>query len=217
MKIYDNTIKLVVFDMDGTLLSKKSIFFFSQKYGYYPNIKEILKRDILPYKKNIQIAQYLQGKTKKDLLHLFRSIPLSAHVPEIIQKLKHNNIATAVVTASYQFLADDIQHQLGLDYATANNLIFNDDIVTGELQIHNRNLENCGDGLIYSICKGRILETLCNKLNIQSNQTIAVGDGYIDISMLTKAGIGIAYRAPSHVQRIATYATDDLRTILNHV
>jgi phosphoserine phosphatase len=203
--------------MDGTLISQKSIFVFAQKFGYYNELKEILKKDILPYQKNKQIALYLKGRTFEELLEIFQSIPLSDNVHTIISELHNNNIATAVVTASYQFLADNIKHHLNLDFAAANNLIFNQNIVTGQLKIHNSTKVSCGDGLIYSICKGQVLEHLCQKLRITPHQVIAVGDGLIDISMLKKAGIGIAYNAPNQVQQNADLITDDMRTILQYI
>ena len=217
MKKYNDDIRLVIFDMDGTLISQKSIFVFAKKFGYYNELKEILKKDILPYQKNQQIAHYLKGKTYEELLEIFHSIPVSNHVHTTISELHNHNIATAVVTASYQFLADTIKHHLNLDFAAANNLIFNQNIVTGQLKIHNSKLVSCGDGLIYSICKGLVLENLCQKLHIAPQQVIAVGDGLIDISMLKKAGIGIAYKAPTQVQQNADVITDDIRTILNYI
>jgi phosphoserine phosphatase len=203
--------------MDGTLISQKSIFVFAKKFGYNNNLKKILKTDILPYQKNKQIAHYLKGRTSEELLETFQSIPLSDNVHTIITELHNNNIATAVVTASYQFLADNIKHHLNLNYAAANNLIFNQNIVTGQLKIHNSKKVSCGDGLIYSICKGHVLENLCQKLHIGPHQVIAVGDGLIDISMLKKAGIGIAYNAPLEVQQYADLITTDMRTILQYI
>ena len=217
MKEYTPDIKLVIFDMDGTLISQKSIFVFAKKFGYYTELKNILKKETLPYQKNKQIAHLLKGRTYEELLEIFHSIPLSDNMHIIISELHNNNIATAVVTASYQFLADTIKHHLNLDFAAANNLIFNQNIVTGQLKIHNSKKVSCGDGLIYSICKGHVLKNLCQKLHIASHQVIAVGDGLIDISMLKKAGIGIAYNAPNKVQQNADVITDDLRTILDYI
>ncbi len=217
MTEHTHDIKLVIFDMDGTLISQKSIFVFAKEFGYYNDLKEILKKDILPYQKNKQIAHYLKGRTSEELLEIFHSIPLSNQVHTIISELHKNNIATAVVTASYQFLADNIKQYLNLDFAAANNLIFNQNIVTGQLEIHNSKMVSCGDGLIYSICKGHVLENLCQELHITPNQVITVGDGLIDISMLKKAGIGIAYNAPTQVQQNADVITDDMRTILDYI
>lgn len=42
------------------------------------------------------------------------------------------------------------------------------------------------------VSKGKGLEYLCNRLNIASNQVIAIGDNENDISMIEYAGLGVA-------------------------
>jgi Cof subfamily protein (haloacid dehalogenase superfamily) len=54
------------------------------------------------------------------------------------------------------------------------------------------------------------INIICNYLNIPIDQTIAVGDGYNDISMIQKAGIGIAMgNARDALKDVADYVTDD--------
>jgi len=209
--------KLVMFDMDGTLLDGRSIFILSEKKGFKNKLLKSLKEDKQPYQKSIEIAKFLKGLNSLELLEIVRRIPLQKNAEIVAQKLKQKNIKTAVITDSYQFIADDIKKRLGFDYAFANNLIIEENIVTGEIILNNNNLRRCETGLTYSICKGLILEKLCKNLDIKTEEVIAIGDGQVDIGMIKKAGLGIAYKASEKVQKNADIISNDLAVILNYI
>ncbi len=217
MSIKSKKYKLVMFDMDGTLIDGRSIFVFSEKKGFKGKLLQSLESDKEPYEKSIEIAKFLKGTSSTELLEIFRKIPLHKNVERITQKLKEKNIKTAVVTDSYQFIADDLKKRLHFDYAFANNLIIEQNIVTGKIILNNSNLKRCDTGIIYSICKGLVLDQLCIMLNINSDEILAVGDGVVDIGMIKKAGLGIAYNASEDVQKNADIITNDLAVILDYI
>ena len=209
--------KLIMFDMDDTLLKGRTIFVFADKLGFTDKLFSIINSDQQSYKKSIEIAQLLKGKNENDLLELFRTIPLQDHLETVINELKNKDLTTAIATNSYQFVADDLKERLGFDYAFANNLIMNQNIVTGEIQLHNVARERCNNGRIYSICKGRVLERLCETLSITPEKAIAIGDSMVDVGMISKAGLGIAYNASEEVQKHADISTNDFRILLNYI
>ena len=206
-----------MFDMDGTLIDGRSIFVFSEKKGFKDKLLRSLQSDKEPYEKSIEIAQFLHGTSSIELLEIFRKIPLHNNVEKVAQKLREKNVKTAVVTDSYQFIADDLKKRLHFDYAFANNLIIEQGIVTGKININNSNLKRCETGVIYSICKGLVLDQLYTMLNITPAEVIAVGDGVVDIGMIKKAGLGIAYNASEQVQKNADIVTDDLAVVLDYI
>ena len=206
-----------MFDMDGTLIDGRSIFVFSEKKGFKDKLLRSLQSDKEPYKKTIEIAQFLHGTSSIELLEIFRKIPLHNNVEKVAQKLREKNVKTAVVTDSYQFIADDLKKRLHFDYAFANNLIIEQGIVTGKININNSNLKRCETGVIYSICKGLVLDQLYTMLNITPAEVIAVGDGVVDIGMIKKAGLGIAYNASEQVQKNADIITNDLAVVLDYI
>ena len=215
INIIHNKFKLVMFDMDGTLLKKRTIFVFAEKKGFYNDLLRIVNSNKISYLKSIEIAKLLRGMDSRELLEIFRDIPLQKNVKIIISELRRRKIKTAIVTNSYQFVADDLKKRLNIDYAFANNLIIDKNIVTGKLIANNRDLTEKNDECkIHSICKSCIMDKLCKKLGITPGEVIAVGDGEIDICMLRKAGIGIAFNAPEKVQKNADIITNDLKIIL---
>jgi len=213
-----NKFKLVIFDMDGTLLKNRTIFVFADKKGFMDDLLKIVNSNRKSYEKSIEIAKLLKGMDGRELLQIFRSIPLQEHVENVIREFKKRSIRTAIVTNGYQFVADDLGERLGIDYVFANNLIIDKDIVTGELIVNSKDLAEQFDGCkVHSICKGRILDYLCRKLGITQGEVIAVGDSAIDICMLEKAGLGIAFNAPEEVQKHADISTNDMSVILDYI
>lgn len=217
MGIKSQKYKLAMFDMDGTLIDGRSIFVFSEKKGFKDKLLRSLQSDKEPYEKSIEIAQFLHGTSSIELLEIFRKIPLHNNVEKVAQELREKNVKTAVVTDSYQFIADDLKKRLHFDYAFANNLIIEQGIVTGKININNSNLKRCETGVIYSICKGLVLDQLYTMLNITPAEVIAVGDGVVDIGMIKKAGLGIAYNASEQVQKNADIITNDLAVVLDYI
>ncbi len=209
--------KLVVFDMDGTLLDGRSIFIISEKKGFKDKLIKVLESNKEAYQKSIEIAKFLEGCDSRELLDIFREIPLQKNIRKIAKKLEKKSVKTAIATDSYQFIADDLKERLHFDYAFANNLIIKQNIVTGELILNNDTKKMCHFGKTYSICKGLVLDQLCDKLNIKNKEVIAVGDGLVDIGMIKKAGLGIAYKAPEEVQKYADIITNDLGVILEYI
>jgi len=217
MGIKNQKYKLAMFDMDGTLIDGRSIFVFSEKKGFKDKLLRSLESDKEPYEKSIEIAQFLHGTSSIELLEIFRKIPLHNNVEKVAQELREKNVKTAVVTDSYQFIADDLKKRLHFDYAFANNLIIEQGIVTGKININNSSLKRCETGVMYSICKGLVLDQLCAMLNITPAEVIAVGDGVVDIGMIKKAELGIAYNASEQVQKNADIVTDDLAVVLDYI
>lgn len=210
--------KLVLFDMDGTLINGRSIFKFAEEKDFKDELMDVLKDDIQPYIKSLKIAKFLEGIKIDDLLEIFRKIPLHNNVEVLLKELKKNNIKTAIVTDSYQFIADDLRSRLGIDFAFANNLLSKDGIITGDVIINNEKLINENiNNKIFSICKSCILEDLCVKLDIEESEVIAIGDGIVDICMLEKAGLGIAFNAPEKVQKYANVITNEITKILDYI
>jgi phosphoserine phosphatase len=138
-------------------------------------------------------------------------------VEKIVKKLKEKHITTAIATDSYQFLADDLRARLDFEYAFGNHLILNHHLITGDIHLNNSKRKSCLDGRIYSICKEHILEDLCTKLDINIEEAIAIGDGIVDIGMIQKAGLGIAFHAPEKVQKSADVVTNDLNILLAYI
>ncbi|MFH1100775.1 MAG: HAD-IB family phosphatase [Methanobacteriota archaeon] len=210
--------KLAIFDMDDTLLKGRTIHIIGAQKGFRDEVLRLEDSPIVSYQKNREIAKLLRGIPQQEMIQIFRGIPLQDHVTELMKTLKQKKIRTAVVTNCYQFLADDLKNRLGMDYAVANDIRVQNGVITGELILQNTVLKEKFPGCkIHPICKRSVVDFFCEKLGIQPEEIIAVGDGKIDICMLERAGLGVAFHASREVQEHADISTDDLRIILQYV
>lgn len=214
-----NKYKLIMFDMDGTLLKDRGIFVIAKKLGFYDELLSYFKnKKYMPfYKKSIEIAKLCKGFKKDEFLSIFHNIPLQDNLENIIKNLKKKNIKIAIATDSYIFLAEDLKKRLKIDFIFANNLLTNHGTITGDIEISNKNLTSDITGNIYSICKEQKLKNLCKDLRISINDSIAVGDGVVDIGMIKIAGLGIAFNASDKVNKYADIITNDLNIILDYI
>mgnify|MGYP006282673883 CR=1 FL=1 len=211
--------KLLLFDMDGTLLNGRGIFVIAEKYGFVDELWRLIKDDSMQfYERSIEIAKLSKDYKVDDYLNVFRSVKLQPNLEKIIEKIKEKNIICAIATDSYLLLANDLKERLGFDYAFANNLISNEGVITGELEINNKSLiPDFVSGNIYSICKSKVLEDLCKRHGFSVEEAVTVGDGRVDAGMIKRAGLGIAFNAPADVNDCADVVTNDLKKILEYI
>ena len=66
--------KLVMFDMDGTLLNGRSIVVVAEKLGLIEQLYQELKVDKEPYKISIEIAKLLRGVDSREILEIVREM-----------------------------------------------------------------------------------------------------------------------------------------------
>lgn len=185
-------IGIAILDMDGTLLAKRTIDTFCESFGLQRELKKIDKMAIvLPaYEITNKIAKLFAGKKKKDLMNIFKTIPLSPGAQDFVNFLKKKEFFIAIATDSYQFLADALAVRLSIDMSYGNILEFNNEVITGKVLTPLRCLKipDCKE---FSICKLWFLRRLKSRIN---GITVCVGDGGSDICAFTEADIAIAYR-----------------------
>jgi len=211
--------KLAAFDMDGTLLYKRSIFVVAEEIGIIDDVMRIIESDIFNFEKTMRIAKLLKGVKKDDFMRIVDTIPFHNGVEELIKELKRRGIKTAIISAGYNLASEVVKNKLGMDFALSNKLkVDKNGVLTGEVEMYNKNLvrlkNHCRS---YSICKSDALRDLCNKLSIPVEETLSIGDGPVDIYMLKESGLSFAYKAPPEVQKAADIKIDNILDILDYI
>jgi len=185
--------KLVVFDMDGTLINGRLIEALSSKFGLYEKVKEIQNDPfIFGYIKTQRIASLLKGIEEKEIIFAIESIPFMEGCKNTISILKKNGYKTGIVTDSYSTAANVVVKDLGLDFFASNELKISDGLITGDICMP-LGWEKINCNCKISVCKRYHLETFAKKYNININNTIAIGDTKSDLCMINRAGTGIAF------------------------
>jgi phosphoserine phosphatase len=185
--------KLVVFDMDGTLIQGRLIEMISKKANVTERVIKIQSdSSLLGYQKTQIIASLLKGVKEKEIVDSIDSIPVMHNADKIVTWFKKNGYRAGIITDSYSIAAQVIAKKLELDFCSANELIIKDGVVTGEI-VMPLGWEKISCPCKISICKRYHLNHYADKYGVQIKDTIAIGDTRGDICMIKQAGLGIAF------------------------
>lgn len=192
--------RLVVMDMDSTLIQTEVIDALAKKTGALKKVAAITHQTMngkLPFSKSLKKrVQFLKGLTIRDLESAYRRLKLTRGAPKLLRVLKHLGYKIALVSGGFTYFTERLKRDLGFDYAFANQLEIRNGKLTGKIL----------GPIIDASRKALILETIAQGEKISLDQTIAIGDGANDILMLTKAGLGIAFNAKPIVRKKAHYS-----------
>lgn len=202
--------KLIVFDMDSTLIQEEVIVEMARVHGVGDKVKEITERAMngeLNFDQALrERVALLKGLRRNELEGILKGLRLSPGVEKLIQEVQKQGFKTAIVSGGFKFFAEHFKKHLKMDYAFANELHFEGEELTG----------NVTGTIINAEEKARLVELLAKENHLSLDQVVAVGDGANDLPMLAKAGFGIAYHAKEKVRKEARHQMNhsDMRTIL---
>jgi phosphoserine phosphatase len=196
-----NRYGLCVMDMDSTLIAIECIDEIADMMGIKPQIAEITEaamRGELDFAASLKRrVSLLKGLDENALQRVIdERLTFNPGVQAWIAVCKQHHIKTMVVSGGFTFFAQYVKESLGLDYAVSNTLEIIEGKLTGRV---------LGD-IVDAERKANELVKLRDDLGLKPEQTIAIGDGANDLTMMAAAGIGIAYHAKPVVQTQATYA-----------
>ena len=208
--------RLVVFDMDGTLLADRLIFALADKFSFKRKLETIMEGSGPEYEKTKRIAWLLRGVNARQFYHVLSLIPLSMGTKAVVRELKHRGYILAIISDSYTLATEWLKKELGFDYTIANELSLENGKLSGEVKMPlgwSKPEEQC---LKHSVCKLTALIQLSQKTGIPLERCVAIGDNLSDACMIEKAGLGIAFN-PKHpkLEEVADIITEDLSQILS--
>ena len=185
--------KLVVFDMDDTLLKGRFIDTCAEKYNFKRELMDIraAESDVVIITK--RIATFLKGKTISELIEIVDNIPMIKGTKEVIEQLKKRGYIVGIISDSYDCITNHIKNKLAMDFSLSNELEFSKSICTGEVKIPSFFIRNEKSICRHSICKTNALVTLLEKFDIPKGNSIAIGDSMNDLCMIKEAGLGVAF------------------------
>jgi phosphoserine phosphatase len=202
--IFRRNRRLVVFDMDSTLIDAEVIDELAIEAGVGQQVAEITEAAMqgkLDFKQSFeQRLALLKGLDASVLPKIAQRLQLNEGAEHLIATLKKLGFKTAIVSGGFSFFGEYLQQILGVDYVYANQLDIDNGRVTGRVR---------GE-IIDGQRKADLLKELADREGLMLEQVIAVGDGANDLPMLDIAGLGIAFRAKPLVEASAKQAISSL-------
>jgi phosphoserine phosphatase len=187
--LYRRSKRLVVLDMDSTLIRIEVIDELAREAGVGADVARITERAMqgeMDYDESLrQRVGLLKGLDVAVLDRLAADLPLTDGAETLVRVLKRLGYKIAVISGGFSRAAEALKRRLGVDYAYSNNLEVAGGKLTGRVV----------GPIVNAQRKAELLETIAQAEGVLLDQVIAVGDGANDALMLERAGLGIAFHA----------------------
>jgi phosphoserine phosphatase len=203
--------RLIVFDMDSTIVDFETINQMASFAGVDREVEEITKRAMngeLDFVDALRSrVRLLKGTPMEALEEIAKNIQLTPGSEELIHHLKEVGYKTALISGGFTYFTDILKVRLGFDYTFANVLEIKDGVLTGEVE---------GE-IIDGAAKGRIVNDLARLEGISPDSIVAVGDGANDCLMIQNAGLGVAFNAKDILKKVSdgSLSKENLIGLLN--
>jgi phosphoserine phosphatase len=207
----DRAKKLLVADMDSTMITIECIDELADYAGIKPQIAEVTERAMrgeLDFEAALDARVALLKGLEESAInrcHVER-VRLMPGARTLIQTMKANGARTVLVSGGFTVFADRVAEAIGFDRALSNRL----GLAAGTLD------GTVARPIVGSATKRETLLAERDALGLAATQTLAIGDGANDIPMIEEAGLGIAYHAKPKTAAAADARIEhgDLTTLL---
>ena len=205
-------IKLVVFDLDNVIIDGEAIDEIGKLANVEDDIAEITEKAMqgeIDFETSIKDrVQLLEGTSIEEVEKVAEDLPLMPGACETVKCLKDKGVDVAIISGSFDVVADKVSDKLGVDTVYTNSFTVEDGKLTGEVT-----------GPLVSGSKLDVLKDHVEEAGITLDEVVAVGDGANDISMIESAGCGIAFNAKDSVKEIADVVVEekDLCKVLSEI
>ena len=201
---------LLVMDMDSTAIQIECIDEIAKLAGVgelVSAITESAMRGELDFEQSLRRrVGTLKGAPESILQQVRENLPLMPGLVETIEALQKYGWKTAIASGGFTYFADYLKALLQLDFAASNQFGIEDGRLTGLVK---------GD-VVDAQYKAKTLQRLLEKYGIDSQYSIAIGDGANDLAMMNVAELGVAFHAKPKVQQQAQIVVNfaDLTALL---
>ena len=186
-------LKMVIFDMDNTLMKGSFITTASRQLGFEEELINIVTHNDSAFMRTKLIATLMKGHTVKEVIDVVDTIPLVEDALEVVTELKRRGYICGIISDSYDVVTNHIKNKLGMDFSVANELEFSRSVATGEVKIPSYFLRTKQSQCSHEYCKSNVIRQLSASYEIDISNITAIGDSENDICMVRECGTGISF------------------------
>lgn len=184
----DRTKKMIIADMDSTMITVECIDELADYAGLKPEIAAITERAMrgeLDFRAAlIERVGLLAGMPESTLVECrMERVKLTRGARTLVQTMKAHGAFSVLVSGGFMPFAGPVGEAIGFDKVLANELEIKGGKLTGRVI----------EPIVDSAAKLEALKSEAAKHGLPLAETLAVGDGANDIPMITSAGLGIGY------------------------
>ena len=203
--------RLLIADMDSTMIGQECIDELAAEAGVGDRVADITARAMngeLNFEAAIdERVGLLKGLPLTVITSVLETrITLAPGGETLLRTMKANGAYAALVSGGFVQFTSAIAARLGFDENRANTLLENGDTLSGKVQ----------RPILGQEAKVDALKDITTRLNITTEDAIAVGDGANDLAMIHAAGMGVALHAKPTVSAAAPIKVNhsDLTSLL---
>lgn len=184
----DRTKKLIIADMDSTMITVECIDELADYAGIKPQIAAITERAMrgeLDFRAAlIERVGLLRGMAEATIAECrAERVRLTRGARTLVQTMKAHGAWSVLVSGGFLPFAAPVAEAIGFDKVVANELEIAGGKLTGKV----------AEPIVDSSAKLETLRAEAAARGLTLGDTLAVGDGANDIPMITSAGLGIGY------------------------
>ncbi len=182
--------KLIVADMDSTMITVECIDELADYAGIKAQIAEVTERAMrgeLDFAEALDARVVLLKGLDESAIDrcLAERVRLSPGAETLVKTMRARGATAVLVSGGFTRFAGPVGERLGFNRVIANALLVADGKLTGTVT----------KPIVDSTTKETTLRETAAQLGLSLDQTLAVGDGANDLAMIKIAGLGAAYRA----------------------
>src|ERR1700722_6328185 len=189
--------RLIVFDVDSTLIQGEVIEMLADRVGAHAAVAEITEaamRGELDFAESLnRRGATLAGLPAQVLEGGGEQLELTPGARTTLRTLRRLGYYCGIVSGGFRQVIDPLAHELEMDFVAANVLEIVDGKLTG--RVIGPVIDRPG--------KAKALRDFAEQAGVPMEQTVAVGDGANDIDMLAAAGLGVAFNAKPALREVA--------------
>jgi phosphoserine phosphatase len=190
--------KLLVADMDSTIIGQECIDELADFAGLKREIAEITERAMqgkLDFKAALRERVALLSGLEEDAIArcLAERVVPNPGAATLVRTMRVGGARSLLISGGFLSFAEPIGKMIGFDYVRANRLLFDGKQLSGRVE----------DPIIDARAKLEALIETRGELGLNPEQVLAIGDGANDRLMIEEAGLGVAYRGKPALDDVA--------------